>query len=101
MVIAVGGDGEGNTLWTNEEYLSLKSNGEITLEWKWTDTENDETESVVYEGTYTISDGLIKIILTFEEQSEEWYGFYYGDEIELVQKIDSISVLPPYEDLEL
>lgn len=96
-----GGDGEGNTLWTNEEYLSLKSNGEITLEWKWTDTENDETESVVYEGTYTISDGLIKIIVTFEEQSEEWYGFYYGDEIELVQKIDSISVLPPYEDLEL
>lgn len=99
--VGTGVDGEGNTLWTKEEYLSLKSNGEITLEWKWTDTENDETESVVYEGTYTISDGLIKIILTFEEQSEEWYGFYYGDEIELVQKIDSISVLPPYEDLEL
>lgn len=92
-------DGEGNTLWTQEEYLSLKSNGEITLEWTY--TENDETESGVYEGTYTISDGLIKFTVTFEEQSEEGYGFYYGDEIELVQKIDSISVLPPYEDLEL
>ena len=79
-----------------EGTLSLKSNGEITLE--STFSEDGETETYTDTGTYTISDGLITAVL---KEFGETYAFYYGDSIEMVSKLNSISELPPYEDLEL